>query len=131
MAAITLTIEGGNIHDIPSFYDEINRVFMAGEGWTLGQSLDAFSDLLYGGFGAIKGNEPVTLVWTQFEKNRADLGHELTREFLRNKLSQPDRYDVARIGRELEDLEAGRGPTYFEILLQIIGEHANIELVPR
>lgn len=129
--AITLTIEGGNIRDIASFYGEINRVFMAEEDWKLGQSLDALNDLLHGGFGAMKSNAPVTLIWTEFEKNRADLGFELTREFLRNKLSQPSRYDVARIGRELAELEAGTGPTYFDIVLQIIGEHGNIELVPR
>lgn len=57
----TLTIDGSRIHDIPSFYDEINRVFMTGVDWTLGPSLDALDDLLYGGYGALDGDAPVSL----------------------------------------------------------------------
>jgi len=41
----TLTIIGCGIHDIPAFYAEINRVFMAGEDWTLGESLDGLDDM--------------------------------------------------------------------------------------
>lgn len=43
-----VTILGERIHDIPSFYDEVNRVFMENEAWSIGQSLDAFDDMLYG-----------------------------------------------------------------------------------
>ena len=46
--AMTLTIAGHAIRDIASFYDEINRVFMACEDWSLGPSLDALDDLFYG-----------------------------------------------------------------------------------
>lgn len=75
-----LTIEGGAIHGIASFYDEINRVFMANENWTLGPSLDALNDLLYGGFGAIDGAEPVTLIWNNIAQSRTALGVDATRE---------------------------------------------------
>ena len=34
-----LTLDGTRIHDIPSFYDEINRVFMQGVDWTLSMLL--------------------------------------------------------------------------------------------
>lgn len=40
---IELTIDGNRIRDIPSFYMEINSVFMSGEEWQLGPSLDALS----------------------------------------------------------------------------------------
>ena len=33
-----LTIDGSRIRDIASFYDEINRVFMAGVGWPLART---------------------------------------------------------------------------------------------
>jgi hypothetical protein len=36
-----IILEGKNIHDIPSFYQEINRDFMQNEDWELGESLDA------------------------------------------------------------------------------------------
>ncbi|WP_221887917.1 hypothetical protein [Chitinophaga polysaccharea] len=54
-----IIINGDVIIDIPSFYREINRVFMSGENWQLGNSLDAFNDLLYGGFGIGKRRNPL------------------------------------------------------------------------
>lgn len=46
-----LIILGKRIHDIPSFYDEVNPVFMKNETWSHGHSLDAFNDMLYGQYG--------------------------------------------------------------------------------
>jgi RNAse (barnase) inhibitor barstar len=125
----TLFISGAAIHDIPSFYDEINRVFMAGEDWTLGHSLDALDDLLYGGYGAIAGRQAVTLVWQDIAASRAALGVEATRALLRGKLDRPDIYNVAAIGRQLADLDAGTGKTFFDIVLDIVADHPNIALV--
>lgn len=127
-----LTLDGSRIHDIPSFYDEVNRVFMTGVDWTLGHSLDALDDLLYGGYGALDGSAPVTLAWTEFDKNRRDLGTGATRAFLQAKLeAPPGRYDHARIQRDLDALDAGTGQTFFDIVLEIIATHPNITLEPR
>src|SRR5690606_6165861 len=81
-----LVIDGNRIHDIASFYDEINRVFMVDVDWPLAHSLDALDDMLYGGYGALDGNAPATLVWTNYENNRRDLGPDATRAFLLAKL---------------------------------------------
>lgn len=127
----TLVIEGSRVHDIPSFYDEINRVFMADADWQLGPSLDALDDLLYGGFGALHGEPAVTLIWNAFEACREALGRDTTRAYYLKKLAEPSRYDVERIKSDLAALEAGTGPTYFEIVLQIIAEHPNVDLQAR
>lgn len=126
----TLTINGGSITSIPSFFVEMNRVLMAGQSWTLGESLDALNDVLYGGFGTIVGDEPVTLVWRDMDASRSALGLETTRAHLRAKLARPDVFNVDLIGRELDALERGVGKTYFETVLEIIGDHPNITLVP-
>ena len=126
----TLTLDGSRIHDIASFYDEVNRVFMAGVDWQLGHSLDALDDLLYGGYGARDGDAQATLVWTEFERSRDALGSETTRAWLQAKRDS-GRYDSTRMQRELEALEAGTGPTYFDIVLEIIASHPNITLQPR
>jgi len=124
----TFVIDGTKIHDIPSFYQEINRIFMANEDWKLGQSLDALNDMLYGGFGEIKGGGKIRLIWMASEKNRMDLGMEVTREFYRNKLKSPV-FDAEFVNDKLTELDNGTGKTYFEIVLEIIADHPNIELV--
>lgn len=123
----TLTIEGDAINDIASFYDEINRVFMSQEDWKLGPSLDALNDMLHGGYGAI-GDKPIKLVWRNMDRSRAVLGLDATRDFYREKLMRPDIFDPDRIKRALNALEDGSGPTYFQIILEIIADHPNIEL---
>jgi len=126
----TIIIDGYNIKDIPSFYEEINRVFMTDEDWKIGTSLDALNDLLYGGFGKIEGKEEVQLIWKNFEQNRSDLGLELTKVYYLNKLKSPDVFNVDFVREKLAELENGNGRTYFEIVLEIIGEHPNIRLFP-
>jgi RNAse (barnase) inhibitor barstar len=125
----TLTIAGSDIHDIPSFYAEINRVFMPNEDWKLGESLDALDDMLRGGYGALRGSEPVKLVWQDIDIARTGLGFGATCAYLQTKLERPDLYDIERIRRQLSALKAGTGQTYFEIVLDIIADHPNIELV--
>ncbi|MBW8683019.1 barstar family protein [Chitinophaga rhizophila] len=123
-----LVINGDSINDIASFYQEINRVFMERENWQIGNSLDAFNDILYGGLGAIDGNEPVELVWLNMDKSRVALGYETTKQYYQEKLAPGSPYNQSFFTRKLEELEAGGGQTYFDILLEIIGEHKNITL---
>lgn len=123
-----LVIEGHAINDIASFYDEINRVFMADEDWKLGHSLDALNDMLYGGFGALNSDEAVTLVWQNADKSRSSLGFDATRAFYRNKLRHPETYNINSTSQSLAELERGKGETFFEIVLQIIADHPNVEL---
>ena len=125
----TLVIEGARIDGIRSFYAEINRVFMADEDWDLGPSLDALDDLLYGGYGAAAGDGPVTIVWTDAEHARAALGTEATRAFYRDKLAHPETFDTERIARQLAELDAGTGPSYFDIVLEIFASHPRLRLV--
>lgn len=108
---------------------EINRVFMAGEDWTLGESLDGLDDMLRGGYGAIEGREPIKLVWRDIAVARCSLGMKATRAFLQAKLESPNLYNAERIGRQIFRLESGADQTYFEIILEIIGGYSNIHLV--
>ncbi len=128
MRNLKLEIEGGNFHDIDSFYKEINHLVMKEESWKLGSSLDAFHDMLYGGFGILKNYDQLEIVWKNSEKSRLDLGMETTRNFYQNKLKRPEMFNTKFIQQKLDELEAGSGQTYFEILLEIIREHKNILL---
>ncbi len=127
---LVLQIEGSAINDIASLYAEINRVFMVGEAWQLGPSLDALDDLLRGGYGALAGQAQVTLIWRDIAHSRTALGMEATRQWLQAKLDTPGSFNTQAIARQLQALQQGEGPTYFEIVMQIIASHRQITLVP-
>ena len=69
----TINIEANNFSDIESFYDKIDRVLTHGLNWKTGHNLNAFNDLLCGGFGVYEYDEPIKLVWNNFEKSKNDL----------------------------------------------------------
>jgi RNAse (barnase) inhibitor barstar len=73
----TIIINGDNFSDLESFYDEIDRILTKDLGWDTGHNLDAFNDLLRGGFGVYEYEEPVKIVWTKFSESKKKLGDEL------------------------------------------------------
>lgn len=125
---LTLRLDGRRIHDIASFYDEINRVFMSGVDWQLGPSLDALDDMLRGGYGALHEVAEARVIWEEHALAASALGTEATRDQLLAKLEDP-RFDAAAARRKLERLEAEGGPTYFETVLEVFADHPRIELV--
>lgn len=129
--SLVLVLAGSAINDIPSFYSEINRVFMAGEDWQLGHSLDALDDMLYGGYGVLAGHESATLIWQDIEQTRSALGEETTRTWLQAKLDAEGRFNVSTITAQLEALDAGEGQTYFQIVMEIFAAHPRIQLEGR
>ncbi|WP_369038396.1 ribonuclease inhibitor [Stenotrophomonas maltophilia] len=127
---LVLQIEGAAINDIANLYAEINRVFMAGEDWQLAPSLDALDDLLYGGYGALAGQAQATLIWRDIAHSRTALGMETTRQWLQAKLDTPGSFNTQAVARQLQALQQGEGPTYFEIVMEIFSGHRQITLVP-
>jgi hypothetical protein len=125
---LTLRLDGRRVHDIASFYDEINRVFMTGVDWQLGPSLDALDDMLRGGYGALHEVAEARVIWEEHALAASALGIEATRDQLLAKLEDP-RFDAAAARRKLERLEAEGGPTYFETVLEVFADHPRIELV--
>ncbi|MBO4749222.1 MAG: barstar family protein, partial [Lachnospiraceae bacterium] len=46
-----ITIDGNRFSDIEGFYTEIDRLLTRDLDWKTGHNLNAFNDLLRGGFG--------------------------------------------------------------------------------
>jgi RNAse (barnase) inhibitor barstar len=67
---ITYEIDGQNFSTIDGFYDEISRVLIPGATW--GRNLDAFNDILWGGFGTPE--DGFVLVWKNHDVSRQRLG---------------------------------------------------------
>jgi RNAse (barnase) inhibitor barstar len=63
-------IEGVRISSLGSFYDEISRVLIPSSAW--GRNLDAFNDILRGGFGTPE--EGFALIWRDADISRKNLG---------------------------------------------------------
>lgn len=124
----TLVLDGSAIHDIASFYAEINRVFMANEDWQLGPSLDALDDLLYGGYGALAGHPTATVHWTHIAHSRAALGVAATRAWLQEKRTRPGIFNTPAIDAQLDALERGQGQTYADIVMDVFAAHPNLRL---
>ncbi|MGI9649612.1 ribonuclease inhibitor [Chryseobacterium sp. RLHN22] len=113
-------INGGHFSDLEGFYEEISRLFMKKEDWKVG-TLDGFDDILYG------INSDIT--WKDSKKSNEDLGFDLTKEFYENKIKIGKPFNVQLIQQKLDDLIAGNGQTLFEILVEIIESHENIQLI--
>ncbi|WP_313269003.1 hypothetical protein [Sphingobacterium sp.] len=118
-------IDGCNINDIASFYHEINAVYMSSESWKIG-SLDGFDDLLYGGFGTFKDAASHTIVWKDIAHSSASLGTETTLVYYQGKLGAQSPFNQIHFQKKIEELKAGQGETYFDIVAEIIRSHHKI-----
>jgi RNAse (barnase) inhibitor barstar len=112
-------INGTRFATLDEFYQEISRVLVPGMTW--GRNLDAFDDILRGGSGT--PNEGFEIRWRNHALSRERLGHEETARQLEIKLQRCHRSSRGEIQRELEDALAGRGPTVFDWLVEIIRIH--------
>ena len=68
-------IDGNCFDDWAGFYDEAEKVFTLNLGWKIGRNLNAFNDILRGGFGRHE-NEPIHIKWINFDKSVRDLGEK-------------------------------------------------------
>ena len=65
-------IDGANFHDAKTYYDEVNRV-LCPDFKEFGHNLDAFNDILSGGFGKYEYGEEISLTWLNSDKSKSDL----------------------------------------------------------
>ncbi len=62
------TIDGSRFTDIEGFYDEVERVLLD-ENTAWGRNLDAFHDILHGGWGTPAGNWSLRWISSGVSKN--------------------------------------------------------------
>ena len=113
-------INGSHFSTLEGFYQEVSQLFMKDEDWKVG-TLDGFDDILYGVHSDI--------IWKDSQKSREDLGFDLTKEFYENKIKIGKPFNIKLIQQKLDDLISGNGQTLFEILIEIIESHQNIQLI--
>jgi RNAse (barnase) inhibitor barstar len=69
----TIEINGNNFSNLTEFYDEVERKMTNGLNWKIGRNLDAFEDVLSGGFGVQEVEENYELKWLNSKKSKTEL----------------------------------------------------------
>ena len=90
-------------------------------GYYWGRNLNAFNDILRGGFGT--PDEGFTLKWSHSAVSKQKLGYPETVLQLEIQLFRCHPSSRKYMRRRLSDARAGVGPTVFDWLVEIIQDH--------
>jgi hypothetical protein len=113
-----LIIEGANFSDFDGFGREVSRLLC---DYTWRENLDAFNDVLRGGFGTPENGW--VLRWRNSELSRAALGYEATAQRLEHLLLTCHPSNRAYIELRLGSARRGEGQTLFDEIVEIIRDH--------
>ena len=112
-------IDGTRFSTLEDFYDEVSRVLIPGVFW--GRNLDAFNDILRGGFGTPQ--EGFLLVWKHSDISRKNLSYLETVRQLQLRLARCHPSNREFVARDLESAKRNEGATVFDWLVEIIRAH--------
>jgi hypothetical protein len=114
-------LDGARVAGLEGFWDEVERVLLP-PTTVWGRSLDAFNDVLRGGFGTPDDGFVLRIVHAS--KLREALGHHETSRWLEARLPDVHASNVSGFTQRLDEARAGRGPTLFDELVDILHERA-------
>ena len=112
-----LTIDGNRFDDFDGFASEFSSLL----DWTWNKNLDAFNDILRGGFGIPEGG--FVLRWTDSARSREALGWAETVAYVERKLEACHPTNRERVREDLEAARRREGQTLFDLIVEIIREH--------
>lgn len=113
-----LVVDGSRFSDLDGFAHEFSRLL---SGYTWRGNLDAFDDVLRGGFGT--PTDGWVLRWVGSELSRDALGHQETARRLERMLPRIDPSNRAHVEARLDQARRGEGPTLFDEIVAIIRRH--------
>ena len=123
-------IDGSKIKDLDSFYTEAGKVLCPNFKW--GRNLNAFDDILRGGFESFEYEEPIDLVWKDAEISKKVLGYQETVRQLRRWLIRSyinfNFSAIKEIKKKIRQAKQGLGPTIYDWIIEIIQDNKNINL---
>jgi hypothetical protein len=117
-------IDGAVFGDFQGFVAHFNATVLKEGCWH--GNLDAFNDILNGGFGTPE--DGLVLSWHNSEKSRKDLGYEATIQWLEDVMKKCHPSNVPEMQKRLADARKNQGATLFDVIVEIIGDHEDIEL---
>jgi RNAse (barnase) inhibitor barstar len=110
--------DGASFEGLDGFFAAI-AVTLGTTGW--GKNLDAFNDILRGGFGTPEGG--FILRWTHSDTSAQRLGWPETIRWLEKTLTTCHPANVARIQAKLQAARHGQGQTLYDTITAIITDH--------
>lgn len=113
-----LTIDGSNFSDFDGFAREFSTLLCH---YTWQGNLDAFNDILRGGFGTPEGGW--VLRWHNSELSRVALGHPAMTRWLGQILPTCHPSNRADVRAMISNSRRGVGPTLFDEIVQIVRDH--------
>lgn len=119
MAKAVYEIDGRDFSTLQEFYEVVSRVLIPGAEW--GHNLDAFNDILRGGFGTPDGG--FVLRWVNAAMSRERLGYPETVRQLERRLGRCHPLNRKFVRADLRRARRGVGPTVFDWLVEIIEVH--------
>ena len=124
-----IELNGNNFNSLITFYDEVEKKLTKNLDWKIGRNLNAFNDVLRGGFGMHEYEEPIKITWTNSSKSKQDLGWDETILYAESILTKCHPDNIAFVKEDIELAKQKKGETLFEIITGIITSHSHIELV--
>jgi RNAse (barnase) inhibitor barstar len=119
-------IDGSNSSNLDEFAANFTDKLNLEIDWR--GNLDAFNDILHGGFGT--PDEGFILVWKNSELSRHSLGYPETIKWLEERIQNCHPSNVEHFKQRLELAQQNKGKTIFDTLIEIISsdDHKDIEL---
>ena len=69
----TIEINGNIFSNLSEFYNGVERKMTNDLNWKIRRNLDAFNDVLNGGFGIHECDEDYKMIWLNSEKSKSEL----------------------------------------------------------
>ena len=116
MPETKFVIDGDRFSTLQEFYEEFRNVVTPGYWW--GANLDAFNDVLRGGFGT--PDEGYVLVWKNSDISRVRLGYSETVNELERRLSTAHPSARSSLLQRIQSAKEEKGDTVFDWLINAI-----------
>jgi RNAse (barnase) inhibitor barstar len=112
-------IDGRRCSTLEEFFKEVGNALIPNVSW--GRNLDAFNDVLRGGFGTPE--DGFRIRWKHHAESRKRLGYGETVRQLQGRLNQCHPSSRPAVLAELQKALQNEGPTVFDWLIEIIRLH--------
>ena len=113
------TLDGTTFSTLEEFAKQFSDIFLEDYCWT--GNLDAFNDILRGGFGTPIGG--FVIEWKNSNLSRRNLGYPETIKWIESHIQTCHPSNIPCFQAQLAEAIQGRGPTLFDTIVEIIREH--------